>query len=757
MATLVPPPLLETKLRAPGRRPGLVARPALSERLERSVDDHRLTLVSAAAGWGKSTLVGEWLATAGRPGAWLALDGADNDPARFWRYLSEALHRAGVPLDDQAVGALAGGPEMRETGLSLLLGAVPADGARTIVALDDFHAITEPSILDAVAFLVEHLPESLRIVMTSRNDPPIGLARLRARGDLGEIRSDALRFGDDDAAELLRAAVGLDLPSGQVSALRARTEGWAAGLYLAGLSLRGRDDAGAFIADFAGDDRLVVDYLAAEVLEGQAPERREFLLRTAILGRLSGPLCDAVAGTTGSARVLAELERSNLFLVPLDNRREWYRYHHLFGELLRHELALTAPEAVAGLHRRAAAWHLSAGAIDEAVRHSAAGGDLEGAADLIAENWMGYERSGWTVTTEGWLALLPPERVRADPRLCMAEALIRLNLGRPDEATPWLDDAEAAMAVPGAPGDPEALAGGLASARSLVRLLAGDAHGGVAEGRRAMEITPERQTWWRTLACMALGISLHAAGEGEEAYPILEEAADCGAACGASALVVVSLSHLADTDFRRGDADLAEERSRRAIALAEDERHSEYPHAAGAHVNLARVLAARGESEEARAQADRGVQLALRGRAPTELAHAVTVRGEVYLAAGDEDEARACAREARQLTAPARGVGHIRSLLDDLEARLGPDGAPAQPSPPTGAGGLTDRELAVLRRLTGEGSAREIAADLYVSHNTVKTQMRSIYRKLGVATRDDAVRRARERGLLSRPLGSGGA
>jgi LuxR family maltose regulon positive regulatory protein len=755
MATLLPPPLLETKLRAPGRRPGMVERPGLTGLLDRSVAAHRLTLVSAAAGWGKSTLVGEWLAARGQPCAWLALDVADNDPARFWRYLSEALQRAGVPLDEQAAGALAGSPEMRETGLSLMLGAVPADGTRTVVTLDDVHAITEPSILEAVAFLVEHLPESLRIVMTSRNDPPIGLARLRARGDLGEIRSDALRFSDDDAAVLLRGAVGVDLPAGQVTALRTRTEGWAAGLYLAGLSLRGRDDAGAFIADFAGDDRLVVDYLAAEVLEGQTPERREFLLRTAILGRLSGPLCDAVAETRDSARVLAELERSNLFLVPLDNRREWYRYHHLFGELLRHELTLTAPETVAALHRRAAAWYLGAGSIDEAVRHSAAGGDLERAADLIAENWIGYERSGWTVTTEGWLALLPPERVRSDPRLCMAEALIRLNLGRPDEATPWLDDAEAAMSAPGAPGDHEALTGGLASARSLVRLLAGDTPGGVSEGRRAMEITPTRETWWRTLACMALGIALHAAGEAEEAYPILEEAADCGAACGASALVVVSLSHLADTDFRRGDVDLAEERARRAIALAEDERHSEYPHAAGAHVNLARVLATHDEIEEACAQADRGVLLARRGRAPTELAHAVTVRGEVLLAAGRHEDARDCALEARRLTATARGVGHIRSLLDDLEERL--DADVAGPPPPSGAGDLTDRELAVLRRLTGDGSAREIAADLYVSHNTVKTQMRAIYRKLGVASREDAVRRARERGLLPRPLGSGGA
>ena len=299
MATLVPPPLLETKLRAPGRRPGLVARPALTARLDRAVAGHRLTLVSAAAGWGKSTLVGEWLAASGLPCAWLALDAADNDPARFWRYLAEALERAGLPVDEQAAGALAGSPDMREAGLSTLLNAVAAREEVTVLAFDDFHAVTDPSVHEAVAFLVEHLPDTLRIVMTSRHDPPIGLARLRARGDLAEIRSDDLRFTDDDAAELLHGAIGLELPPGQVAALRTRTEGWAAGLYLAGLSLRGRDDAEAFIADFAGDDRLVVDYLAAEVLEGQDPARRDFLLRTAVLGRLSGPLCDAVTGGEG--------------------------------------------------------------------------------------------------------------------------------------------------------------------------------------------------------------------------------------------------------------------------------------------------------------------------------------------------------------------------------------------------------------------------------------------------------------------------
>ncbi len=438
------PPLVETKLRPPDRRAGLVARPDLVARLDAAADRHRLTLVSAAAGWGKTTLVGDWLAGRGRPTAWVALDASDNDPARFWRYVSEALGRAGIPVDGQAVGALAGGGDTREAGLSALINAMDEADVEATIAFDDYHAISAPDIHEAVAFVVEHLPGSLRLVMTSRTDPPIGLGRLRARGDLGEIRSSDLRFSDGEAQRLLNHAIGLDLDADQVRRLRARTEGWAAGLYLAGLSLRGRDDAADFIEAFAGDDRMVVDYLAAEVLEGQDPERRGFLLRTSILGRLTGPLCDAVAQTTGSARTLAELERSNLFLVPLDSRREWFRYHHLFGELLRHELRLSAPEEVAGLHRRAAAWHLAQGAIDDAIEHAAAAGDLDLAADLIAEHWSSYQRSGWTTTNQRWLALLPPERVRADPRLCLTQAFLALNLGRAESAAPWLDAAEEA-------------------------------------------------------------------------------------------------------------------------------------------------------------------------------------------------------------------------------------------------------------------------------------------------------------------------
>ena len=746
MQTLAGPPLIETKLRPPDRRAGFVPRPDLVGRLASEVAARRLTLVSAAAGWGKTTLVVDWLAAQDDPVAWVALDDSDNDPARFWRYVSEALGRAGIALDAQAVGALSGADATREVGLTELINAVAGADRRTILALDDLHVVGEPSIVESLAVLVPRLPDSLRVVVTTRTDPPIGLARLRARGDLGELRADDLRFTDAEAARLLGDAVGADLPADEVERLRARTEGWAAGLYLAGLSLRGREDAAAFIADFAGDDRLVVDYLAAEVLEGQPPERREFLMRTSILPRLTAPLCDAVTGREGSAAILTELERSNLFLVPLDRRREWYRYHHLFGELLRHELTLEAPAEVAELHRRASGWFESQGDLDEAIHHAAAAGDLDRAADLIAGCWAGYERSGWTATTQRWLALLPEDRVRQDPRLCLAAALIAINLGRAQAAAPWLDAAERAAARPGAPGDPAAIGSDLAAGRSLVALLGGDTPAAVEIGRHAIVLSEGVPPWSRALACLALGIALHAASDRDGAYPFLQEVADLADA--AQAPAVVALSHLADTDLDRGDVALAERRALQAIDLASQERHAEYPHAAGAHAGLARARSQQGDHAAAQEFADRAVDLARRGHSGPETAHAILVRAMVRTAAGDADGARADAAEARAMLEGAVGARNLLRMLALVDDGL----ASAEGAAPEAAGDLTDRELAVLRRLTGDGSAREIAADLYVSHNTVKTQMRAIYRKLGVATREDAVAAARARGLLPRPL-----
>ena len=385
------------------------------------------------------------------------------------------------------------------------------------------------------------------------------------------------------------------------------------------------------------------------------------------------------------------------------------------------------------------------------MRHSAAAGDLDRAADLIAVHWSDHLRRGWTTTAQRWLELLPPETVRGDVRLCLAEAWLAINLGLPAEADRWLVAAEAA----GGPGDDRELAANAIAARSLERLLAGDAEEAMRIGREALEATAGDVSWWRAAGCLAAGISLHAMDRMDESYPILEECADVGRRTGAWAPALVALCHMADQDVGAGDLVAAERHAREALDYAEDELHAEYPHAAGAHTGLARVLAARGDLEAAQAFADRGDELAHRGRAPTEIAYSVVVRGQIAVARGDEPLARACARETRALldSAPAPG-SHLAAELAELEAGLAATAAPAAPAAPA-AGDLTDREAAVLRMLAGTASLREIADELFVSHNTVKTQVKSIYRKLGVATRADAVARGRELGLLAGSLAGG--
>ncbi len=341
-------PLLETKLYAPKLRRGLVARPRLSERLSRGTES-KLTLISAPAGFGKTTLLAEWLAATEsdqRSTAWLSLDPSDNQSASFWTYVVAALRTAAPGLGVSAISVLqAPQPPPVEPILATVLnelGAMPID---VVLVLDDYHVIDAREVHDGMAFLIDHLPPQLHVVIVTRADPALPLARLRGSGELVEIRAADLRFTPEEAAAYLNEAMGLDLGASDVAALEARTEGWIAALQLAALSMQGRGDVAGFIASFAGDDRYIVDYLAEEVLQRQPDYVRSFLLQTSILDRLSGPLCDAVTGQAGGKAMLEALDRGNLFLVPLDDRRQWYRYHHLFADVLRARLLDEQPDA----------------------------------------------------------------------------------------------------------------------------------------------------------------------------------------------------------------------------------------------------------------------------------------------------------------------------------------------------------------------------------------------------------------------------
>ena len=445
--------LLATKLHLPRPRPGFVPRPRLTERLDEGLSQG-LVLVCAPAGYGKTVLLADWARRGQQPVAWLSLDAGDNDPARFWRHVVAALERA-RPAVGERVAPLLGPPapssfEPLVTALINELAAGPdADGA--LLVLDDYHVIGSQPVHESLRFFLEHRPAGICVVLASRSDPPLALARLRARGQLAELRGAELRFTVGEAAALLQQQVtaGPDaaLPDAAVAALAARTEGWAAGLQLAALSLRGQDDPAGFVAAFTGSHRYVLDYLAEEVLERQSEQVRAFLLETSVLERLSGPLCDAVTGREGSQALLEEAERAGLFLIPLDEVRGWWRYHHLFAGLLRARLQAEQPgRAVTQLHRRAAAWYAGHGLADDAIGHAVAAGEMLWAARIIEQHFDEvFNLRGEAATVHRWLSVLSAEVVRSRPRLLLAQALMAATSGRLEAVQPLLDAVECAL------------------------------------------------------------------------------------------------------------------------------------------------------------------------------------------------------------------------------------------------------------------------------------------------------------------------
>jgi len=445
--------LLATKLYLPWPQPGFVPRSRLVQELSEGLARGR-GLVCAPAGFGKTSLLADWARSDGRPVAWLGLDVGDNDPARFWRHALAALDQARPGIAGR-VGPVLGPPppptfEGLVTALVNELAAEPG-GDDVLLVLDDYHVISSKAVHASVEFLLQHRPPGLVLVLASRADPPLAFSRLRARGQLAELRAAELRFTPGEAAALLEQVAGTPvraLPDAALAALAARTEGWAAGLQLAGLSLRGQPDVAGFVAAFTGSHRYVLDFLAEEVLERQNEEMKAFLLETSVLERLSGELCDAVTGQAGSQRVLEEVERAGLFLVPLDEVRGWWRYHHLFADLLRARLQQERPGRVPELHRNAATWYDDHGLADEAIWHAMAAGDMVWAARLIERHFdtVFYLR-GEGATIQRWISALPDDLVQSRPRLLLAQAFLAAQGGRVEAVEPLLDAAEQASAV----------------------------------------------------------------------------------------------------------------------------------------------------------------------------------------------------------------------------------------------------------------------------------------------------------------------
>jgi len=603
-----------------------VARPQLLERLSRGTES-KLTLISAPVGFGKSTLVAEWLAAApadGPSAAWLSLDQADNQPGSFWKYLIAALQTVAPEVGSSALALLQQPqPPQIEVVLATLLNDLGAMGTDIVLVLDDYHVIDAHDVDGGMAFFLEHLPPRIHLVITTRADPALPLARLRGRGELVEIRSADLRFTRDEAAAYLNETMGLDLAAPDVAALAGRTEGWIAALQLAALSMQGRDDVAGFIAGFSGDDRYVVDYLVEEVLHRQPEPVRSFLIQTSILGLLSGPLCDAVTGLGDGKAMLEALDRKNLFLVPLDDRRQWYRYHHLFADVLRARLADEQPGLVAELHRRASIWCEQNRDRPASIRHALAGGDFDRVADLVELAIPAMTRLRQEATIRPWLEALPDAVLRVRPVLSDAYAGSLLVRGEVEGVERRLRDAERWLGAIDEVADGEAgpagsmvvvdeaafrqLPGQIAVHRAGLALILGDLAGAGANARRALDLVGADDHLSRGGAAALLALASWTIGDLDEASRWYAAAIASLERAGHLSDVMGCALALADIRLAQGRPGEALRIFERSLALATGQGGHALRGAADMYVGISTILRERGDLDGA------GRQLLLAG------------------------------------------------------------------------------------------------------------------------------------------------
>jgi LuxR family maltose regulon positive regulatory protein len=719
-----------TKLHAPDVNKGFVPRDALVVRLAAGVGG-RLVLVSAPAGWGKTVLLAQWRrAERGhRPFAWVSLDPADDDPVRFWSYVVAAVRTVVPGFGGAVLAALPNaGPALTAVVLPRLINELAALEQRIVLVLDDYHELKDELVHASVAYLVQHAPATVQLAIATRVDPPLPLARLRAAGELLAIRASELRFDAREADALLNGSLALDLGATDVELLHERTEGWPAGLRLAALALRDMDDRSAQIR--AGADRQTADYLR-EVLDSAAPELREFLLRTSILERMSAPLCAAVVGDEAAGERLAEAYRSNLFLVALDEREQWFRYHHLLRDLLRGELA--ARGDARDLHARAAAWLYREGDVDAAITHAIAAGEIERASDMIAAHWLPYSQGGPKVV-DRWLDAIGEPVIRADARLGIARAWTAMLSARFDAVEPLLEQAERHPFKGAAPDALGTLEAKIAITRASLAYMRGDV------GRIAAMValadageSPPAQV----MVGMMTGAARYYAGDTEAAIAALEPTRQALQVVPQPQMKLTTLGLLAAARLDADQRGLAER------LLAEADHHiDEFGFVESPTASLARTGAARltPDDEEAERLFTRAAELAARAHWPLDHAHALLEHAAFRRRRRDLAGARALLRDARGVLATAPDPGALPARLADLERALNPRERLAEP--------LSDRELEILRLLATDLSQREIGNALYVSFNTVKSHTRTVFRKLGVSSRGEAVSRARDLGLL---------
>jgi ATP/maltotriose-dependent transcriptional regulator MalT len=666
--------LLATKVHVPRAQPGFVPR----QRLVGALDDglaRGVVLVCAPAGFGKTALLADWTRRGCQSAAWLSLDTGDNDPARFWRHAAAALDLARPGIADR-VGPLLGPPAPASfDGLVTALINELADqrgGDEVLLVLDDYHLISSQPVHESLLFLLEHLPPGLRLVLASRSDPPLPLARLRARGQLAELRAPELRFTGDEAAALLHEAAGPGLPDAAAAALAARTEGWAAGLRLAALSLRGQSDVAGYVATFSGSNRFVLDYLTEEVLGRQSEQIRGFLLETSVLERLSGPLCDAVTGRTDGQAMLEAIERAGLFLMPLDEVRGWWRYHHLFADLLRVRLQQQQPARVPVLHRNAAAWHEEHGLTDDAVRHAVAAGEVNWAARLIEQHFdaLFYLR-GEGATLQAWLSALPSGLVRSRPRLLLAQAALADASGQVEAVEGLLDDAERASAdADDEPYEPSAgraasllvnVPATIAVFRAYVAELRGNAEGTAAFASRALAEISEGERMLDFITQGHLAVAEWLRGRVAVAERAFASSIAGWRVAGLPTLIAWGGYHLGQVQRAQGRLDAALVTYQEALESNAPRGRPAVPAAGIAYVGLAEVAYQKGELDVALQHVTQGIALCRQFTFTPPLATGLATLAWIRLAKGEGSGALEAMGEAERV-APGQAVGLLNPV-----------------------------------------------------------------------------------------------
>lgn len=704
-----------------------------------------LTLVDAPAGSGKTTALGQWLAgfPDGRAGCWFSVDRSDNDPTRFWSYVIIAIREAIPGFGESPHAALRASADVPRFVLPGMINEIARAGARLALVVDDYHLITNAAIHSQLEQLLERLPGHVQVVLSTRVDPPLPLSRWRGRGQLAEIREADLRFTSSEARDMF-ARMEVALAREDVDRLVERTEGWAAGLSLAGLSMAAGEDSAEFVRAFGGTERHVLEYLTAEVLGRQSPEAQRFLVRVSVLGRLSGALCDFVLKRRGSKRLLEELEQSNAFLLSLGRTREWYRLHHLFAEALQSELRRDSADLIPLLHRRASRWHAAEGVTFEAIEHAVEARAPGLVADQLLPAIFAYLGGGQADTVVGWLRRLGEDAVMSEPRLCLIAGTVSLVRGDAPEMERWLALAESGSYDGPLPTGPASIAAGVATIRGVVTSGRLSAH--LEAARSAVDLSRDDTSLWRVLAAAGLGSALYWTGEFEEARPWLETAARSGppllssTAYGGLGMIAVDL----------GDPAAAERHAADGQRIGEEHKLLTSP-------PFGRVLLARGRagwrhgrSSAAASALEQAVEVLRPGPYPLELADALLALSQVRHASGAEHSARGAMLEARNIIAGLEERGILADRLEATERRLA-DRSTDIPAP-TVIDELSSRERDVLLMLPSALSEAEIANELFVSYHTVHSHIRAIYRKLGTSSRAQTIEKARAIGLLPNPL-----